>query len=373
MTLAKLKYPIIRPTVPDTAGLADEFLQIIESGIITCGPRVAELERRGAELLGVADCVAVSCCTSGLILAAKALELTGEVIVPAFTFVASAHALVWAGLKPVFCDSLPGTYNLDPDDVAAKITKDTSAIMPVYIFGLPPDFDRLLPLAKKHGIKVLCDAAQAMGATCNDRPAGTFGDVEVFSMSPTKVVTAVEGGLITVRDAEMARKLRSMRDYGKAADGCDMEFIGLSARMSELHAAVGLRSLAHCRDLVERRRNLVTLYREKLAGLPGVSFQEIPEGRTTSYNYMVIFVGEDATMSRDDLCVALGDCGIQTKKYFYPAVHEMTAYSELGQSCRGTLPVAEKASRTGLALPLYSHMAKEDVDAICKRVLNLLD
>jgi len=372
MSLSKFKYPIIRPTVPEAGDLACEFGRIIESGIVTCGPRVAELERRAAEFLGAADCVAVSCCTSGLILAAKALGLAGEVIVPAFTFAASAHALMWNGLKPVFCDSLPGTYNLDPDDVAGKITERTSAIMPVYIFGLPPDFDRLLPLAEERGLKVICDAAQALGASYRGRPAGSFGDAEVFSMSPTKVVTSVEGGLVAVRDREIARRLRSMRDYGKAADGCDMEFVGLSARMSELHAAVGLRCLAHCGELISRRAKLVALYRRELSGLRGVSFQDAPDDRTTTRNYMVIFVGGDAAMPRDSLCAALAERGIQTKRYFHPAVHEMSAYSELGAPYRGRLPVAERASRTGLALPLYSHMAEEDVAAISGIVRELL-
>jgi dTDP-4-amino-4,6-dideoxygalactose transaminase len=367
-----IKYPIIRPTIPEVETLTDEFREIIESGIITCGPRVAGLEQRAAELLGVKHCVAVSCCTSGLILAAKALELSGEVIVPAFTFAASVHALVWAGLKPVFCDALPSTFNLDPEDVAARITDRTSAIMPVYIFGLPPDFDRLKPLAEKHGLKLLCDSAQAMGATYHQSPAGSFGDIEVFSMSPTKVATAVEGGLLTTDDPEMARRLRSLRDYGKAEDGCDMEFIGLSARMSELHAAVGLRSLAHCHELIEQRKTLVALYRKELTGLRGVSFQNIPEDRTTSYNYMVLFLNQDAKLTRDELNIALARYGIQTRKYFYPAIHEMSAYAEQGKTYRGNLPVAESASRTGLALPLYSHMNEEDVSVISDQVRKLL-
>jgi dTDP-4-amino-4,6-dideoxygalactose transaminase len=316
--------------------------------------------------------VAVSSCTSGLILAARALELSGEVILPAFTFAASAHALVWAGLTPVFCDSLPGTYNLDPDHAAKLVTGRTSAIMPVYIFGLPPDFDRLAGLAGDRKLKMLCDAAQGLGATYRGRPAGSFGDAEVFSLSPTKVVTAVEGGIVAVRDPGVARRLRSLRDYGKAADGADMESIGLSARMSELHAAVGRRCLAHCDELIAARAALVKLYRERLAGLSGVSFQEVPADRTTSHNYMVIFVGAGARRTRDEVYKLLAAQGIQTKKYFHPAVHELTAYRHWAGGLRGKLPVAERASREGLALPLYSHMTAADVEAIAAEVRKAL-
>ena len=370
--MAEYKYPIIRPTIPEVDQLGAEIREILASGIVTCGPHVARLEKLAAERLGVADCVAVSCCTSGLMLAAKALDLSGEVILPSFTFAATAHALVWNGLVPVFCDSLPGTYNIDPDRIESLITERTSAIMPVHIFGLPAEMDRITELARKHGLKVLCDSAQALGATYKGRPAGGLGDVEVFSLSPTKVVTAVEGGLVAVREPELARRLRSMRDYGKGPDGSDMEFVGLSARMSELHAAVGCRCLAQCDDLVTRRGKLVALYRQFLADLPEVSFQDIPADRTSSHNYMVIFVGESSPLSRDDLHAALGKRSIQTKKYFHPAVHEMTAYRKIGVSPRAELLIAERASREGLALPLYSHMAEADVTKIAGDVRELL-
>jgi dTDP-4-amino-4,6-dideoxygalactose transaminase len=371
--LVQYRYPIIRPTVPDAGGLAGEFAEILRDGIITVGPRVAAFERECAQRTGAADCVAVSSCTSGLILAARALELSGEVIVPAFTFAASAHALVWCGLTPVFCDSLPGTFNIDPEGAERLVTARTSAIMPVYIFGLPPDFDRLLDLARRRNLRLLCDAAQGLGATYRGRPAGSFGDAEVFSLSPTKVVTAVEGGMVAVRDAETARRLRSMRDYGKAADGADMEFVGLSARMSELHAAVGRRCLAHCDELIAARAELVALYRRRLSGLAGVSFQEVPADRTTSHNYMVIFVGAGARRPRDEVYGRLAERGIQTKKYFYPAIHEMAAYRAGHAGLRGGLPVAERASREGLALPLYSHMAAADVEAVAGEVRRTLE
>lgn len=370
--MGKVIYPVIRPTIPDAQALAAEFVEILTDGIITTGPRVAAFERECAGRTGAADCVAVSSCTSGLILAARALGLSGEVIVPSFTFAASAHALLWCGLTPVFCDSQPGTLNIDPDRAAELVTDRTSAIMPVYIFGLPPDFDRLVELARSRGLKLLCDAAQALGATYRGRPAGSFGDAEVFSLSPTKVVTAVEGGIVAVRDAGAARRLRSLRDYGKAADGSDMEFIGLSARMSELHAAVGRRCLARCDELVAARGRLVALYCARLAGLAGVSFQEVPADRTTSHNYMVIFVGDGARRSRDEVYGTLAARGVQTKKYFHPAIHRMTAYRGMAGSVRGELPVAERASREGLALPLYSHMQDGDVETIAAAVREVL-
>ncbi len=367
-----VEYPVIRPSLPDLEALRPQMAAVWASGRVTTGPQVETFERAVARGIGVRHAIAVSSCTSGLILAVRALELSGEVILPAFTFAATAHALAWNGLTPVFCDSEPGTLNLDPERAAACVTRKTSAIVPVSIFGVPPrvaDFDRL---ARRKGLRLLYDSAQALGARAGGRYVGGFGDAEVFSLSPTKVVTAIEGGLVTTNDGDLARRIRQMRDYGKAGDGEDMEFVGLSARMSEMHALVGRANFSRMRGLIRQRGALVALYRKRLAGLPGVRFQEIPPDVSPSHNYMVVFVDGSGGVSRDILHRRLKEDGVQTKRYFYPAVHRQTAYRRWSRRFADKLPVAEKAAREGLALPLYGDLLAQDVEAICSRIRGIL-
>ena len=367
-----LRYPIIRPSLPDLAAIREAMAGMWKTGQVTVGPSVRSFESAVAKRLGVRNAVAVSSCTSGLILAVRALGLSGEVILPSFTFAATAHALLWNGITPVFADSEPGTLNLDPRKVEEKITARTSAIMPVAIFGVPPKVDAFRRIARKHSLRLLYDSAQAIGAKVNGKYVGGFGDAEVFSFSPTKVVTAIEGGIVTTNDDVLARQVRQMRDYGKAADGEDMEYIGLSARMSELHAEVGRANLSRMAALIRHRGKLVALYKKILSRIPGVRFQEIPENVSPSHNYMVVFVDGSGGFTRDDLYRGLEKEGIQTKRYFFPAVHEMTAYRKWGRTSRGKLPVAEKAAREGLALPLYGDLGPVDVKHICLRLRSVV-
>jgi len=354
--------PLIRPTLVDFAEVEEAFREVWNSGLVTVGKYTAQFEEAVKETLGVKHAVALSSCTSGLILAIKALGLTGEVIVPSFTFTATVHALVWNGVKPVFCDCQPDTFNMDPERVKDLITADTSALMPVYTFGVPPDVDELEEIAQSANLRIVLDAAQGLGSSYRGRMAGGFGDVEVFSLSPTKVVSSIEGGLVTTNDAEIARTVRSMRDYGKSSDGEDIDFIGLSARISEFHSIVGLKNLGRIKELIHARHRLLSLYRENLNGLAGIRFQTIPGDRESTGNYMVIWVSEEESgISRDEVYRKLKREGIETKKYFYPAVHLQRAYEAYRNGYPGRLPITEKAAQEGLALPLYSHMDEETV------------
>jgi dTDP-4-amino-4,6-dideoxygalactose transaminase len=301
------------------------------------------------------------------------LPAGSEVIVPSFTFAATAQALTWNGLVPVFCDCLPGSLTLDPEDVERNLSPRTAAICAAYIFGLPPDIDALLEVGHRHGLPVYFDSAQGLGAEYKGKKTGGFGTCEVFSLSPTKVVTAVEGGLICTSDARLAERLRSMRDYGKdPKDGEEMVFLGLSSRMSELHAAVGLLSLRRLDDLVKARLHLIEKYRERLGRLRGCHVQARPEDRTTSGNYFVLFITEGARMSRDAVYAELKSRGIQTKRYFYPPVHEHRLFR--GVPCRvsNRMDHTRHASEESLALPLYSHMRPEQLDQVCQELERLL-
>ena len=370
--------PIVNPTLFDWDAVIADFRQAWDSGQVTNGKFTRRFEAEIEERLHVPHAIMVQSCTAGLMLVLRALELQGEVIMPAFTWTATAHAAVWNGLTPVFADIRPDIYTLDPEKAAAAITSQTAAIMPVNVFGCPPDYEALAELGKKYSLPLVYDSAQGLGSQYLDgsrgwRFSGNFGNAEIFSMSPTKVISAMEAGLITTHDAELAQKLRQMRDYGKTPDGEDIAWLGLSARVPEINAIVAFHNFAHMEELVKRRRELSAMYREKLAGLKGVTFQGIPDDRQSSGNYFTIFIeAQAARQTRDEVYEHLKKRQIQAKKYFYPALHRQQVYETLGRPYRGKLPVTEAAAAAGLALPLFSHLQEELLYQVCDAVCEIL-
>ncbi|MFA6222134.1 MAG: DegT/DnrJ/EryC1/StrS family aminotransferase [Desulfomonilaceae bacterium] len=366
--------PVFRPTLPSYEEFCSTLKPSYESGIVTVGKIVESFEAKAAEYTGARYAVAVSNCTSGLILAFSALELPlgTEVILPSFTFAATVQALFWNNLKPVYVDCLPNTFTIDPEQVENAIGPETSAIYAVNIFGLPPDVDELTAISTRHGVPLVFDSAQGLGSLYKDRPSGSFGQCEIFSLSPTKVITAIEGGLITTNNDDLAAKLRSMRDYGKGPDGQEMIYNGLSARMSEFHASIGLLSLRNAENLIASRMRLINAYRDKLGTLPGCSVQEWPNDRTSSGNYFTLLIGPKAKADRETVYKELLRSQIQSKKYFYPPVHVQSAFRDRPHRIVGELPNTWAASRTSLALPLFAHMTDEQHDRVCSVVERVL-
>jgi dTDP-4-amino-4,6-dideoxygalactose transaminase len=298
----------------------------------------------------------------------RCLGLKGEVIVPSFTFPATVHSLVWNNLKPVFVDCNPKTFNLEPREVESKIGEKTSAILGVYIFGNPPEMDALLDLRQKYKLKLIFDAAHGLGAKYKGKFSGNFGDAEVFSLAPTKLVTSGEGGVIATNNDELAENLRLGRNYGNPGSyNCTL--VGLNARMSELNAILGLKSLDLLEDSIPRRHKLVSLYKYFLEKIPGISFQEISEGNRSTFNYFSILVepGEFG-MKNVDLKLALEKRGITTKVYFSPPVHTQYAYRAYYEEYRDKLPVTEWICERILCLPLFSHMSEDIIAYICKEI-----
>ncbi|MFQ5867902.1 MAG: DegT/DnrJ/EryC1/StrS family aminotransferase [bacterium] len=368
MDFRKKCIPINRPTLPPVESLIDDLREVFSSGLITNNRYVCELEKTLAIYMNVKNVVCVSSCTSGLMLVERCLGLKGEVIVPSFTFPATVHSLVWNNLKPVFVDCNPKTFNLEPGEVEAKIGEKTSAILGVYIFGNPPEMDGLLELAEKYGLKLIFDAAHGLGARYKGKSSGNFGDAEVFSMAPTKVVTSGEGGIIATNNDELAENLRLGRNYGNPGNyNCSL--VGLNARMSELNAILGLKSLELLENSSSRRYKLVCLYRSLLGKIPGISFQEISEGNRSAFNYFSILVDADKFgMKNIDLKLALEKQGISTKVYFSPPVHTQDAYRQYYEEYRYKLPVTEWICERILCLPLFSHMSEDTVRYICDKV-----
>jgi len=359
--------PMLRPHLPPYAHVADDFSRILASGLITNGRYVGELEERVRDHIKIDHCVAVSSCTGGMMLLFKAAQLTGEVVVASFTFTATVGALLWAGLEPVFADCRPDTFNVDPEDVERKISTKTSAILATHVFGNPADVDALEEIAASHGIKLFFDAAHGFGSLRNGRPVGSFGDGEIFSLSPTKLLIAVEGGIVVTKHPELATRVQWGRNYGNPGD-YDCRLLGLSARMSELHAALALVGLEGVSDRVARRNLLAARYREELGQLPGISFQTIRSTDRTSYKDFTVVIDEEAFgLSRDRLAMALEAENVATRKYFFPPVHEQQFVRSSPHRAEG-LGVTERLSRRVLSLPMYSLLSEQEIEKICEAI-----
>ncbi|HEX4169661.1 MAG TPA: DegT/DnrJ/EryC1/StrS family aminotransferase [Bryobacteraceae bacterium] len=355
------RFRFISPLLPPLDEVWEEYRAAYEGGIITNAACVRRFEEQSSAYLGVRDCVGVSSCTSGLTLVMRALGLAGEVIVPSFTFFATAHAIRWNGLTPVLVDCDRETWNVDPADVEQKITTRTSTILAVHMYGNPANVDVLTSLARKHNLKLIFDAAHAFGSQRRGAPVGQFGDAEVFSLSPTKLLVAGEGGLVATADPALARAIRLMRNYGD--DGSyDPQFLGQNARLGEFNAALGLRGLPLVDSKVERRNQIARLYVEGLSGLPGVTFQKVDHGDRNTYKDFSIHVNSDLFgCTRDQLAVALLAENIETKKYFYPPLHKQTLYREFEKSA---LPNTNYVADNVLSLPIYETLPDSTIARI---------
>lgn len=362
--------PITVPTIPKIEALKRRYEKVLRSGMITNSASVQEFESRVARYLGVTYAIAVSSCTSGLMLIMKTLGLKGEVILPSFTFHATAHAAVWNNLQPVFVDCDPETFNLDPQAVRRAITPRTSAIIAVHIFGNPPAISLLEKIAGDNGLKLIFDAAHGFGSKYQGRYVGGFGEAESFSLSPTKLLTAGEGGIVTTNNEEIAKKIRAGRNYGDTGN-YDPEFSGLSARMSEFNALLGIESLEILEKNIIRRNKMVEQYKKRLGALPGLTFQKIKAGDRSSYKDFSIHVDKRRFgLNRDQLHNALMAENIVVKKYFYPAVHQQKAF-ETYAADETKLQNTVRVANCALSLPLFSHIEAGTVEKICAAVARI--
>ena len=359
--------PLARPRVAPPEAVARDVESILADGVLTNGPFVRRLEERAAIYLGVRHCVAVASCTQGLMLILRAAELSGEVVMPSFTFAASAHAVDWNGLQPVFTDIDPRSLTLDPESVARAIGMRTSAILATHVYGTPCDVEALTRIAREHGLRLFFDAAHAFGSSRKGRMIGGFGDAEVFSLSPTKPLVAAEGGIIATDDDLLAERCRIGRDYGNPGD-YDCRFVGLNARMSELHAATALVSFDGLEERLVARRSLADAYHGAFAGITGITTPDVPGVDRSTYKDLTILVDPDLFgLSADDLAGALSAEGIETRRYYQPPVHRMRAYE--GRARRtGDLPVTAWAADRALCLPLWDGMDGPQVQRVAEAI-----
>ena len=357
---------LARPAVRDPASVREHIDGILAGGVFTDGPLVRQLEERAAAYLGVRHCVAVGSCTAGLMLVLRAADITGDVLVPSFTFAATAHAVAWNGLRPVFVDIHPDSLTMSPEACERAIDEGTSAILAAHIFGTPCDVEALGRIAEERGLRLFFDAAHAFGSRHGEQMIGGFGDAEVFSLSPTKVMVAGEGGLIATNDDLLAERCRIGRNYGNPGD-YDCLFVGLNARMSEFHAAVALASFEDLEERLTERQELAVAYRDALEDLPGITFPLVPDGDRSTIKDMTILV-DAATfgLGPDDLGRALAAEGIETRRYYAPPVHTMQAYRSLTQE--HDLQVTDEIASRTLTVPLWSGMGAERVRRVAEAI-----
>ena len=359
--------PFVRPPTPPLERVMRRVRPSYDRGILTAGPLGRELEDQVAANLEVEHVVAVSTCTAGLMLVLRALEIEGSVVMPSFTFSATAHAAAWNGLKPVFADCDAASFQIDPDDAEGRLD-GAGALLATHVFGAPCSVEHIEELGRRRGIPVVFDAAHAHGAMRDNRPVGGLGDAEVFSMTPTKLVIAGEGGLVTTNRADVAESVRIGRDYANPGD-YDTRFVGLNARLSELHAATALESLVDLDDNLARRRAVAARYCDGLRSVSGVAVQHVDAGDCSTYKDFTIVIDEDEFgLPRDDLVVALRALGVDTRCYFSPPVHRQHAYRHLDPAM---LPVTDSVASRVVSLPIFPDLALDSVDKVVEIVAGL--
>ncbi|MEI8121292.1 MAG: DegT/DnrJ/EryC1/StrS family aminotransferase [bacterium] len=329
------------------------------------GPFVKEFEARIAEFLGVKNCIALCNATVALEIASRALDLHAEVIVPSYTFIATAHALQWQEITPVFCDMDPATHNMDPEKIERLITPKTTGIIGVHVWGRGCDTDAIEQIAAKHNLKVMYDASHGFGCTRNRQMIGTAGSCEVFSFHATKFINCFEGGAVVTNDDTLAEKMRLMRNFGfKGFDNVD--YLGVNGKMNEACAAMGLTSLEAMDEIIAVNRRNYDAYMAGLAELPGINLIYYDPDERNNYQYIVIEVDPDSCpRTRDEIVATLHANNVIARKYFWPGCHRMEPYRSLQPNANLLLRETERTAAKVIVLPTGQEVSEETVQRVC--------
>jgi dTDP-4-amino-4,6-dideoxygalactose transaminase len=352
-----------RPNIGDRAmfdSFVDEMFE--RRWLSNDGPLVQEFERQVTEFLGVKHCIAMNNGTIALEIGIRALGLSGEVIVPSYTFVATAHALNWLGLTPVFADIDPKTHNLDPESVRRAITPKTTGILGVHLWGRPAPVGELQAIADEHHLQLMFDAAHAFACSLGGRRIGGFGRLEVLSFHATKFFNTFEGGAIVTDEDELAETVRLMRNFGFAGHD-NVVSPGTNAKMTEVCAAMGLTNLASVDAVIDTNRRNYHAYQKELAGIPGIRLSQFDEAEQNNFQYMTIEVDDDAGATRDEIVAGLTSKNVLARKYFWPGIHRMKPYRDEFPDAAKGLPNTEAVARRVIVLPTGTAV---DEDAIAR-------
>ncbi|GAA2565908.1 MULTISPECIES: DegT/DnrJ/EryC1/StrS family aminotransferase [Streptomyces] len=364
-----------RPNVPDERRTMALIQQAIDRRWLTAfGPLVKQFERDIAAAAGVKHCVAMCNASVALQVLIRAAGLRGEVILPSFTFIATAHTLLWEGVTPVFCDIDEKTGNLDPAHARRLITDRTTAIMGVHLWGHPAPTEELDALADEHGLRLFYDSAHAIGSSRHGRPVGSFGHAEVFSFHATKFINSFEGGAVVTDDDGLAERVRSMHNYGRG-EGSVVSSIGTNAKMTEVAAAMGIVSLENMAHLIDVNRGHHTRYAEGLAGVPGVVLRAPLPGNRINHQYVVVEIDEPvAGVGRDALAAALTADNVLVRTHFDPGCHRTAPYAQAPQRHAPLpLPHTEALGSRVVMLPTGSEVTSAQVDQVCALIRRIVD
>lgn len=354
-----------RPNIGDRDRFLERVNDILDRRWFTNnGTYLQEFEARIADLTGARACVATCNATVALELVTRALGMKGEVIIPAFTFVATAHALQWQEITPVFADVRGDTYTIDPERIVELITPRTTGIVGVHLWGRVCDVERLESIARERNLALVFDAAHAFGCSHHGCPVGTFGDAEVFSFHATKAINAFEGGAICTNNLELATKLRLMRNFGFSGKD-EVVHLGTNGKLTEIGAAMGLTSIEAMPAILELNRSNYFRYCKALHGIAGISVVRHPENEACNYHYVIIDVDPQVfPLTRDELIYVLQGENVIARRYFFPGAHRMEPYRSLQPMARLVLPVTERISTRIVALPTGQQVDDESIDTI---------
>jgi dTDP-4-amino-4,6-dideoxygalactose transaminase len=355
-----------RPNIGNRDRLISRIDEMLESRWLSNdGPLVAEFERRIARYVGVKHCIATCNATVAMEIAIRALGLRGEVIVPSFTFIATAHALQWQQVRPVFCDIESSSPLIDPAHIEELITPRTTGIVGVHLWGHICNVASIMEIAARHDLKVLFDAAHAFGCTYRGEKVGRFGDVEVFSFHATKFINSAEGGAVVTNNGELAHKIRLMKNFG-FSDYDEVSHVGTNGKMPEVSAAIGLTNLESIDDVLAVNCRNYRKYREELIGFEGVELMTYDEDETCNYQYIVIEIDKEKTkITRDRLMKVLHAENVLVRRYFYPGCHRMEPYKTDFPDAGDKLPNTEKLTERVLTLPTGTAVSAADIEKIC--------
>jgi len=356
-----------RPNIGERARLLARVNDMLDrKWLSNNGPYVQEFERKICELLGVKNCIAVCNATVALEIAIRALGMTGEVIVPSFTFIATAHALQWQGITPVFCDIDPETHNLNPHLIEKMITPQTTGILGVHVWGRPCAIDDLTEIAQHRGLKLMFDAAHAFGCSYSGKMIGDFGEAEVFSFHATKFFNTFEGGAIVTNNDELAQKIRWMTNFGFS--GYDrVLYLGTNGKMTEIAAAMGLTGLESLDQFIATNFHNYCQYKLALAEIPGVRMVKYDEREKNNYQYIILEIDDTIThINRDQLVQILHAENILARRYFYPGCHQMEPYRSYFPHAGLLLPETERLASRTLSLPTGTAVGEGEINQICQ-------
>jgi len=360
------KIHVGRPNVGNRERLIERINKIVDTRYLSnSGPFEREIEQRICEMLDVRYCAAMCNATVALEIAVRALNLSGEILVPSFTFVATVHALQWQQITPVFCDIDPRTHNLDPRKIERLITPRTSGILGVHLWGRPCPIDELQAVADANGLALLFDAAHAFGCKYGGRKIGGFGRAEVLSFHATKFINAGEGGAVVTNDADLAARLQLMKNFGFS--GYDNVIsIGINGKMNELSAAMGLTNLESVEEFARSNRENFETYQDHLDGIRGLSLLRYDERNSPNYQYVVVEIdARELGLTRDQLVSVLHAENILARRYFYPGVHRMEPYRSCYPEAGLHLPETEALAGRILVLPTGAAVSSTDIQKIC--------